>query len=857
MEFMSDIGSGADIYRPSLFELVAQEKLRDLIQPAVKYILSVYAQRYPRYLLRLFNQFDEFYALVTLLVEKHYLKNYYASFAESFYGLKRIRSIRTKINLPEAAPDADLQKLKNSDIWLSLCFLVGIPYIKTKLDNKYEEISGGVGARLLGVTFSRENNEGNIQQLNRRERIRRFIRRFFKIFYPWLNAFYHGSNLLYNILYLYDKTCYYTPWLRLMGIEIRRMTAQDYREQSERRKNLPRNKLQSTTLLQISRYFSSLILSDLLDFLKILLPMSIFFYRFLEWWYSSEYARQPGRVDGIDVPPPEIIAPDPRGIPLPDTPNVCPICSNLLTNPTALSSGYVFCYLCISRHIEDYGRCPITLIKVEIDELRKIENSKMNTISEKEKEIDIVSQPFDNEQVRISSPNNLSEEILSEKTQDKVSEAETESSTKTNTSSNLRRSTRARKPPSWLLQDDTLITRRKSRRIDNKGEGDDDKKHVSDVDTINDTNKSTQNVKRKRGRPKKSSITNSSEDNTPDEIINESPASEVIIVREEPVVTAKNSSEQLNSEDFDKNVSDGLVNDSNESVPNIQKKRGRKMKNSSIQYSEKNSSENGTDESNTTEPKIRRKRGRSKKGSSSQSSDGHEKNRPEEMANESNGSVPEVRKKRGRPRKNSSEESSNDQDKNVVEEEIPRRRRGRPKKDSSTKSSEILDRNSSDDSINNTESNNSEPEIRKKRGRPKKSSTAQLDTVKPTTETRRAKKTKTRQTTQQGTPGSTSENSPENINKIASGDDLAPQPLVSIEQSSSRNSRNLLEDSGMSLYQAVLMLDSDLENTVSDWVETYEVDNQKALLILINFIIRSCGCPKTIEQEAIEDEDAI
>ncbi|CAI2165092.1 10175_t:CDS:2 [Funneliformis geosporum] len=375
MEFMSDIGSGADIYRPSLFELVAQEKLRDLIQPAVKYILSVYAQRYPRYLLRLFNQFDEFYALVTLLIEKHYLKNHYASFAESFYGLKRIRSIRTKINLPEAAPDADLQKLKNSDIWLSLCFLVGIPYIKTKLDNKYEEISGGAGARLLGVTFSRENNDGHIQQINRRERIRRFIRRFFKILYPWLNAFYHGSNLLYNILYLYDKTCYYTPWLRLMGIETRRMTAQDYREQSERRKNSSRNKLQSTTLLQTSRYFSSLILSDLLDFLKILLPMSIFFYRFLEWWYSSEYARQPGRVDGINVPPPEIIAPDPRGIPLPDTPNLCPICSNLLTNPTALSSGYVFCYLCISRHIEDYGRCPITLIKVEIDELRKVYNS--------------------------------------------------------------------------------------------------------------------------------------------------------------------------------------------------------------------------------------------------------------------------------------------------------------------------------------------------------------------------------------------------------------------------------------------------------------------------------------------------
>ncbi|CAI2165090.1 10174_t:CDS:10 [Funneliformis geosporum] len=450
----------------------------------------------------------------------------------------------------------------------------------------------------------------------------------------------------------------------------------------------------------------------------------------------------------------------------------------------------------------------VTIEPQSFDIIQERISTNSETETNLEKGINIEPPSFDIIQERISTPNNLSEEILSEKIQDKVSEADTESSTKTNTSSNLRRSTRTRKPPSWLLQDDSLITRRKSRRIDNKGEGDDDKKHVSDGEPINDINKSTQNVKRKRGRR--------SEDNTPDEIINESntPVPEIIIVMGEPEV-------QLHSEDIDKNISDELANDSNVSVPNIQKKRGRRMKNSSTQNSEKNGSENGTDESNTTVPKIRRKRGRSMKGSSQQSNDGYE------IANESNGSAPEVRKKRGRPRK-----------------------------DSSTKSSEILDRNSSDDSMNYNESDTSEPEVRKKRGRPKKS-TSKLGSVKPTTETRRAKKTKTRQSTQQSTPENTSENSPENINKGTYEDNLTSQPSIPIEQSTTRNSLNPLEDSGMSLYQAVLMLDRDLESTVSDWVETYEVDNQKALLILINFIIRSCGCPKTIEQEAIEDEDAI
>lgn len=41
MEFFNDIGGGGDPLKPSLFELIAQEQLRDLLQPALKYVLSV------------------------------------------------------------------------------------------------------------------------------------------------------------------------------------------------------------------------------------------------------------------------------------------------------------------------------------------------------------------------------------------------------------------------------------------------------------------------------------------------------------------------------------------------------------------------------------------------------------------------------------------------------------------------------------------------------------------------------------------------------------------------------------------------------------------------------------------------
>ncbi len=39
MDFFHEYGG--DPFKPSLFELIAQEQLRDLLQPALKYVLSV------------------------------------------------------------------------------------------------------------------------------------------------------------------------------------------------------------------------------------------------------------------------------------------------------------------------------------------------------------------------------------------------------------------------------------------------------------------------------------------------------------------------------------------------------------------------------------------------------------------------------------------------------------------------------------------------------------------------------------------------------------------------------------------------------------------------------------------------
>ncbi|KAG0291377.1 ubiquitin-protein ligase peroxin 12 [Linnemannia gamsii] len=389
MEFMSNLGGGAQADRPSLFELIAQDKMREMLEPALRYVLAVYAQRHPRYLIRIVNRYEEFYAVLMFFVERHYLREYGASFAENFYGLKRVRAPRVvkhaKVNIDDesvassaaAAAAASMSalpgsnKLRKRDIRKSLLFLIGLPYVKCKMDEYYEKVSGGEAARLFGDEFTQEEEDLTGQPLG--VRTKAMALKLFKKGYPFVNALYQLSILAHYIGYLYNKTPYYSPWLRLIGIEVKRMSAADYRDIQQKARNTP--KRTSNSLIESVQNNILSLLSGSLDFLKVLLPMSIFFFKFLEWWYQSDYYRKASTAgDSAEVPPPARVKPHPEGLPLPREANICPICLKTITNPTALSSGYVYCYPCAHKQVEDHGRCPVTLMHCRTDDLRKLYN---------------------------------------------------------------------------------------------------------------------------------------------------------------------------------------------------------------------------------------------------------------------------------------------------------------------------------------------------------------------------------------------------------------------------------------------------------------------------------------------------
>lgn len=107
---------------------------------------------------------------------------------------------------------------------------MGLPYVKCRLDLLYQKVSGGSAASILGDS-EREEMEGeelaNPDTKPMRKLAIRLIRLFRKV-YPIINFLYYGSNLAYNVAYLFGKTRYYTPWLHLLGLEVKRMSMNDY-----------------------------------------------------------------------------------------------------------------------------------------------------------------------------------------------------------------------------------------------------------------------------------------------------------------------------------------------------------------------------------------------------------------------------------------------------------------------------------------------------------------------------------------------------------------------------------------------------------------------------------------------------
>lgn len=406
MEFVTALQGGLDEHKPSLFEILSEQQLSSLIPPSLRYLLAVATHRNPRYLLRILNSFDELYALLSLVVERHYLKVYGGGFTENFYGLKRERVLRIKGGeIPRAQFGAQQEvrealTLRESDVWKNLAVMVGLPYLKRKLDEAYD--IHAASANLLGPAYQdrdRYPREGTVRQ--RVGWLCRWLRR---RVYPSVNAAYYFSMLAFNLAYLFDGSKYHSPWLSLIGTRMRRLSATDnsaikMAAQPKAGPGGPGVRPGQITSIFSPRTMTRTVIPYLLSSLRILLPTSVFALQFLEWWHNSDFARQLSRraVEGLELFPPSISSPSASATPKaredvetseklperrdsgiagppissithlpiltvpapahatsesPNTTGLCPICLSEIQTPTAAQTGYVYCYACIHKWVE-------------------------------------------------------------------------------------------------------------------------------------------------------------------------------------------------------------------------------------------------------------------------------------------------------------------------------------------------------------------------------------------------------------------------------------------------------------------------------------------------------------------------
>ncbi|MBW0483078.1 hypothetical protein O181_022793 [Austropuccinia psidii MF-1] len=383
-----------EILKPTFFELIAQDQLRDLLGPVTRYVLSVFAQHHPRYLIRILNHHDELFALAMFFVERHYLTTWSGSFSENFYGLTRRRR-SPKLEPIQLPSSSDPDRLRKYEIRLSLIFLVLFPYLRTKAHELYEKLAPAQDSDLLDdQTPSARPNQPSVHQDRPIAWLKQKLLDIFLFAFPYLNAAYKLNQLIFSLRHLFDKSPYWRASNAFMNVQIRRMSPQNFRlmkhQLIQRRAHLLSHLALSDVrwngIGTILKSLGTLIAIQGFESLKIVLPSSIFAFKFLEWWYSSSntsryrrsaFGSQESQFPPLKPPVPlrpqiEGVLDDGAGSIKPIQKGHCPLCKLNLVNATALPSGWVYCYKCVHAYVLKFQQCPVTLFPVSLVDLRKI-----------------------------------------------------------------------------------------------------------------------------------------------------------------------------------------------------------------------------------------------------------------------------------------------------------------------------------------------------------------------------------------------------------------------------------------------------------------------------------------------------
>ncbi|OQS06089.1 hypothetical protein THRCLA_01850 [Thraustotheca clavata] len=373
--FLANESVAGDDALPSTFELIMQDRMAGGFKPAAQYLVNVICDSYPHLASSApVKHFHESYALFKLLVERYCLAHYDSLLSERFYGIKRIE-MHGKTTKPLSERTRHLTLLCN----------IGIPYVKAKLDAYYHSlVATNVGHR------SDEEDEDVIPNQDEPSKMEMFLRQWKqlriwsqlkKIFvdmYPTAHFSYEGTFLLYQWMYLFGYTPYFTPFLRAMKVAFARITPHDIstfdKKRLVQRANILKELDVHPSILNAIRKWIYKATWMTLDHSQTIMIFTIISFKFLEWMYSDMNPRPISHGNGNCPPPPPPLPPQLNNSAIPITSDAqrCALCNRIRTNPASCASGYVFCYPCIYQYVNDHHECPVTRLPCDVTSVARI-----------------------------------------------------------------------------------------------------------------------------------------------------------------------------------------------------------------------------------------------------------------------------------------------------------------------------------------------------------------------------------------------------------------------------------------------------------------------------------------------------
>uniref|UniRef100_H2YD37 Peroxisome assembly protein 12 n=1 Tax=Ciona savignyi TaxID=51511 RepID=H2YD37_CIOSA len=328
---------------PSPFEVLAQDNLNDSVAPAMKHVVRVLAQYDPQNFAWCYGWFDELFAIANLFTQQHFLCKHNSTFAEYYYELQRL--------VPHKSNNKNPFQFKSKLCIKTLTVLVLLPYLKCKFQDFYLKVK-------------EESDMTGVKSLTKLKSAVFYI-------YPMMHGFWHSANLYYNFLFAIGKSDFPSPFYRMLNTKLIFLIVYDGCSYSHR------------NCLHVIFFFKLYRLCDkikiCLHWKKVYLTtiltgsvhIGVFLLQFIDWWFMEEDAGDLKEVMAAPTISAPTNQPDTK-IPVPPG-KICPLCNRPRRNEaTLLTSGYVFCYPCIYKYVEQHKRCPVTGYVTNFDHLIRI-----------------------------------------------------------------------------------------------------------------------------------------------------------------------------------------------------------------------------------------------------------------------------------------------------------------------------------------------------------------------------------------------------------------------------------------------------------------------------------------------------